>query len=170
MKHLLASILLLMSSLCAHADERFLPYLDWLVENTDFTYEGQDLPTIAFLPYAWLELEVYGPDQVARAEFNGTELPKILGAYKDDENLMLFPEGTDPWEREDVVVHELFHFLQHINGVDDSCIPALERPAYEAHWEWVKAHGKEDVYEEPNWLFVYMLEMVCREPSYERYR
>lgn len=146
------------------ADERFLPYIDWLVANSNYQYNGEALPTIEFLPYKVLEVEVYGPEQVAQAEMNGTELPRIEGAYNDDENVMWFPEGTDPWSREDTIVHELFHFLQYINGESNECVPALERPAYEAHWKWVEEHGKTDVYEEPNWLFVFMLEMACRNP------
>lgn len=167
MRILNASIALVMLSLCApaHADERFLPYIDWLVANSEYEYNGEELPTIEVRPYAWVEVMVYGPDTVAQAEQNGSELPEVRGAYLHDKNVILFPEGVDVWEREDVIVHELYHYLQHINGHIEDCLPLMERPAYEIHWEWVEAHGREADFEEPNWLFVFVLEMSC----YERY-
>ena len=170
MKLYLALTMLLMSCLSASADERFLPYINWITENSELQYNGEPLPTIEVMPYKWLELEVYGPDNVARAEFNGTELPEVRGAYNHEENVMMFPEGRDVWEQEDVILHELVHFLQYVNGDVPDCIQQLERPAYELHWKWVEDHGREADFVEPNWLFVYMLEMACMEPPYSRYR
>lgn len=143
------------------ADERFLPLIDWLTANSEFEYNGEPLPTIKYLPYAYLEVEVYGAETVARAEHQGMQLSPIKGAYLHLTNTMLFPDDFD-WETgTDVVVHELVHFLQNVAGEDPDCIQTLERPAYTLHWEWVKAHGLEAMYQEPNWLFVFMLEMAC---------
>lgn len=173
MLRLIALIVPLTLSLCApaHADERFMPYIDWLTENSSFEYNGEELPTIRQMPYAYLEVEVYGPENVAMAERQGTELPKIHGAYRDDTNEMLYADDVDPWawENRDTLVHELVHFLQMVNGINDECVQKLERPAYKLHWEWVEAHGYQDQFEEPNWLWVYVLEMACHEDPWQRH-
>lgn len=160
---ILLAILLLVGSQ-VRADERFLPYIKWLTENSELQYNGEELPTIKYLPYKWLELEVYSPETVAQAERNESELPKIRGAYNDERNEMLLPEDFN-WETsEDVIVHELVHFLQHTNGQEPECIQELEPPAYKLHWKWVEDTGYEA--EEPNWLFVFLLVMACSDHHY----
>jgi len=156
-------ILCLVFPLQAFADERFMPYIEWLVDNSEYEYNDEPLPTVEIMPYAWLEVTVYTPEVVARSEQNGNDLPIIRGAYDHERNVMMFPDDSDWTQKEDVIVHELFHFLQYINGDVPDCLQKMERPAYDAHWQWVQAHGKTDVYEEPNWLFVYMIEMACHE-------
>jgi hypothetical protein len=147
------------------ADERFLPYIEWLVENSPYEYNGEELPTIVQMPYAWLEVEVYGPEQVAQSEARGQELPKISGAYNPETNEMLFADDVDPWawEHRDTIVHELVHFLQQVNDAMDECSANNEREAYELHWQWVEEHGHEADFEEPSWIFVFMLSMYCND-------
>jgi hypothetical protein len=158
-KYFAALFLALVPSL-AGADERFMPHIEWLVENSDLTYDGQPLPSVTYMSYPVLEVTVYGPETVAKAEHNGTELPKLRGSYDHIENRMLLPEGFD-WEaNQEVIVHELVHFLQYLGDTPD-CVQELERPAYELHWQWVEEHDYPA--EEPNWLFVYMLETACRD-------
>jgi hypothetical protein len=145
------------------ADERFLPYIDWLVANSEYEYNGEPLPEVVTMPMAWLQVEVYGPEQVAQSEMNGTELPTINGAYNPLTNQIIFPDTVDPWawEHADTMVHETLHYLQKINGVTAECVNALEREAYELHWQWAQEHNHPS--EEPNWLFVFMLEMSCQD-------
>jgi hypothetical protein len=147
-----------------HADERFLPYIDWLTANSNYQYNGEALPTITFMSVPLMAITVYGETTVATAELNGTELPEIAGIYMHDVNQIVFPEGVNPFEREDTLVHELLHFLQYVNLPEPDCVGLWEREAYELHWQWVEEHGKTAEYIEPNWLFVFMIEMSCTNP------
>lgn len=150
----------------ARAESNLMEYIDWIVGNSDLTYDGQPLPELVELPYALLEIEVYGPDAVAQCEYQGCKLTNVRGAYFHDRNQMAVPDGFVLEDNEDVIVHELYHFLQYLGDVPE-CHQLLEKPAYKAHWEWVKAHGLEEKYEEPSWLFVYMLEMPCSASPYD---
>lgn len=170
MRHVLAFLCLVAFPASSMADQRFLPYIEWLVANSDYEYNGEPLPTIEFMSAPLMAITVYGEATVAQSEMNGTELPNIQGIYLHDRNAIVFPEGTDPWAQEDTIVHELYHFLQYVNhdGVQPDCLASWERPAYEIHWEWVEAHGKTDLYTEPNWLFVLMIELSCTQPHMYR--
>jgi hypothetical protein len=149
-------------SLPANADPRMLPYIEWITQNTEYEYHGEPLPEVKTVPYAWLQVEVFGPETVAKAEMNGTELPLINGAYNPETNVMLFPDTVDPWSWDvaDTMAHELVHYLQMVNGNTHECVQANEREAYELHWQWAQEHGHPS--EEPNWLYVFMLEMSCQ--------
>ena len=166
MKRYVLAALLLASP--AWSDERMIPYIEWLTENSQYEYHGEELPTIVQMPYAWLQVEVFGPETVARSEQQGYELPHIKGGYDPERNIMLFADDVDPWDwsKRDTMVHELVHFLQMTNGTMTECPGLSEREAYKLHWQWVEDNGHEDDFEEPNWLFVYMLEMGC----YDHYR
>lgn len=154
-----------LSASTTRADERFMPYIDWIVEKSDLEYNGEPLPTLEVVPYALLQIIVFGELTVAKSEQTGTTLPNVKAAYDHDRNVMLFPDTTDPWSNEDTIVHELFHYLQYVNLGEPDCIQSYERPAYEAHWAWVMEQGLADHYEEPNWLFVYMISLACQ-PEY----
>lgn len=167
MNKLLCLLTALVAPFAVHADERFIPYIEWIVANSDLEYNGEPLPTIEVMPYPWLEVTVYGPENVAMAERNNATLPEVRGAYDHERNVLMFPDHTDPWDVEDVMVHELVHYLQYLDDVPE-CTRKLERPAYELHWQWVEEHGYDAI--EPNWLFVYLIEQSCYEyhPDYAR--
>lgn len=161
---LLGLVFMLVMANKGSANEKWQEYIDWITENSDLTYNGEELPELVFMPYKVLEVEVYGPEQVAQAEYQGYELTPIRGAYFHDRNWMVVPEGADL--AEDVLVHELVHFLQYLQDTPE-CIQELEKPAYKLHWQWVEEHDLTDKYAEPSWLFVYMIEMACRQSPYD---
>lgn len=161
----LLTLCLVLWGTTTRADERFMPYIDWIVEHSELEYHGQPLPDVEIVSPALLEILVFGELTVARAEQSGNTLPTVLGSYDHERNVMMFPDDVDPWTQEDVLVHELYHYLQYANYGDTDCVQKYERPAYKAHWQWVEDHGLTEQYEEPNWLFVYMLEMACN-PEY----
>lgn len=158
---IILTLLLLLSTHSVRADERMMPFIEWIVANTEYEYNGEPLPTIVQMPYAWLEVEVFGPENVAQAEADGRKLPEINGAYNPETNEMLFPDTVNPWSWDvaDTLLHETVHFLQEVNGQTAECPGLNEREAYELHWQWAQEVGHPT--DEPNWLFVYMLEMAC---------
>jgi hypothetical protein len=163
MKWLLAFIFTLLMTGASMSDERFMPYIEWLTANSDLKYNGEPLPDVEYVSQNILQTIVYGPEKVAEAEYKGQSLLEILGAYDDKKNIMYLPEGADigAWENAPTVVHELFHFLQMVNKVDDyGCIANLEQPAYEAQAAWMDAHNHPE--ERPNLFFVFMLTQSCQ--------
>lgn len=161
MMKLFALCALLVTPIGSHADERLLPYINWLTENSALEYNGEPLPEVAGINYAILEIMAHGERAVAAAEKEGRELFPVHGVYDHFKKKILFPEDVDPWTDEDTMVHELVHYLQDINGTLDECAGNNEKEAYTLHWKWVEEHGYEA--EEPNWLYVFMLAMACEE-------
>lgn len=147
------------------ADERLIPLLDWIVERTDYTY-GDTLPTVRQEPYAYVEVNVYGPEVVAQAEHNGRELNEIHAYYNHDEDTIVFPDHVDPWsfEQRHTMVHELVHWLQDINGNLADCAGENEMEAYKLHWAWAQEHDHPS--EEPSWLYVFLLQMACQKHNH----
>lgn len=169
MRYLAAGIVLLSTLVAssAYANEKWLEYIDWIVEHSDLTYNGEELPELIYMSYPLLEITVYGDQAVAQCEFqDGCTLPDIRGAYLDDTNQMVLPEGANLDDNEDVLVHETVHFLQYLGDVPE-CHQRLEKPAYQLHWQWVEEHDLQEKYNEPNWLFVYLLEMPCERYDYD---
>lgn len=145
----------------AKADERLLPYIDWITDNSELEYNGEPLPDVTVVDYALLEVLTYGDQTVAQAEYEGRDLPEVHAIYRHDENDIVFPDTVSPWEEEEVIVHELVHFLQYMNREPPECVQSWEKQAYDLHWQWVEETGYDA--EEPNWLFVFMLEMSCQD-------
>jgi len=75
----------------------------------------------------------------------------------------MFTEGMDIAAEKTayIVVHELIHFLQNINGItaQTDCIPSLEEPAYRLQAEWQRENDHPGPY--PNFLFVKLLDLGC---------
>lgn len=160
MKTLLSLLLVLLAS-TSNADERLMPYIEWITENSELEYNGEPLPGVVTMDYALLEVLTYGDQTVAQAERDGRDLPQVHGIYRHDTNNLVLPDTSDPWQEEEVLVHELVHYLQYLNREPPDCVQEWERQAYELHWQWVQEHDYDA--EEPNWLFVFMLQMSCRD-------
>lgn len=164
LKYLLAGAIAgLVMANSAKAD--MLEHIKWITDNSNMEYSGEPLPTVKHMSYPLMEINVFGEQNVAQCEFSpDCELPELLAYYDHDTNEMVFPDGADPdaWESQHIVIHELYHYLQYLNYGEPSCVQLYEKDAYKAHWKWVEEH--EHPAEEPNWLFVYMLEMACADP------
>lgn len=163
-----ATLALIMWATASNASETMQSYVDWLDENTQLEYNGEPLPTVEYLSQDMLQILHYGDEQVAQAEYHGHQLFDILGLYNQETNVIMVPNGTDidSSEYAPIMVHELTHFLQSVNGKyeETDCYPSLEPPAYRAQWDWIQAHNHDG--EEPNWLWVMLLDMRCRNPHF----
>ena len=159
MKRILLALSLALLPSGALANDTWLEYIDWIVANTDYEYNGEPLPTVEERSQAELKIMAYGAEVVARAEFDGQELPDVLAAY--DDFVMYVPVDTEvqPW----VIVHELVHYLQEVNGALDECVGANEPEAYLLHDQWQEEHGYDEFRNSGNIMYGMMLGMTCIE-------
>lgn len=167
MKYLLTALLISFAS-PLYANPVFKEYVEWIVNNSDFEYNGEELPTVKRIPKEWMEVYAYGGETVADSEKQGTTLPEVLALYDNENDQMIIPEDLDlnDFGNHHIVVHELVHYLQDINGYYETkdaqdCPQSLEPPAYELHVKWMDEVDHPG--ERPNELFVFMLSMACEE-------
>jgi len=141
----------------------FDAHIAWLVENSEFEYNGEAYPSVSYYSTEDLQIIAYGSDRIAEAESTGRSIPKIKALYNHETNTLLFLEGMDITAEETayIVVHELVHFLQNTNGVtaQTDCLPSLEKRAYVLQSEWQIEHNHPGPY--PNFLFVSLLASGC---------
>ena len=165
MKTFLALLIFVFAS-PLYANTVFENYVQWIVDNSDFEYNGEELPTVKRIPEDWLEIYAYGDQAVADAERKGNVLPNVLALYDNKSNQIILPEGFDlnDFSKHHIIVHELVHYLQNINGEYDTeqakrCIQSLEPEAYRLHTKWMDE--VDHPAERPNELFVALLTMSC---------
>jgi len=139
----------------------FDKHIKWLVENSEFEYNGETYPSIDYYESEELQTIAYGKEKIENTDSGS--LPKIKALYDHRDNTLMFTKGMDITEYKTayIVVHELVHFLQNINGITENteCIQSLEEPAYKLQAEWQRQHDHPGPY--PNFLFVRLLSLSC---------
>lgn len=157
---------LILSASVANANPIFEQYIDWIVANSDLEYNGETLPTVERISKEFLQILLYGESVVADAEYHNRTLPDVLAIYDDEDKTIIIPHETDldDFANHHIIVHELVHYLQDINGITDECIGRLEGPAYDLHAQW--QDEVDHPAERPNRLFVAMLVMMCDNPHF----
>lgn len=119
-----------------------LGYIEWITDNSDLEYHGENLPIIINQSLDEMNVSVYGEEAVAEAEEGGDELWQVLAWYDNLINVIAIPDGTSmrSFEVSPVVIHELVHYLQNINDrMDYDCPQADERLAYQISNLWIDA-------------------------------
>lgn len=162
MKIVIMSIIFSVCAAIAHAnDDIMLGYIDWIVSNSDFEYTGEELPIIATITSDEMQILAYGKDTVERAANGEFVLDIIIALYHDEIDTIIVNEDFDieKFEHHHILVHELVHYLQDINGITDNCIQNLEPIAYELQdkWQTEVNHPGPKV----NWLFVAFVNAHC---------
>lgn len=175
LSYILLIFLFLGSSISANAEnfdnstELMQEYISWIVENSDFEYNGEPLPDINFKDKDILKIYAYGGETVARSERENIELQNILALYIHDNDTILISKNKDlnRFENHHILIHELVHYLQDINGYYDKieCQPLLEKDAYRLQEKWMREFYNENDIEDilPNGLYILMLELSCKE-------
>jgi hypothetical protein len=162
MKQCLLSVVFMLWATVVYAnDEILLEYIDWIVANSDFEYNGEELPLIAKVPSEEIQVIAYGEDTIERAKNGEFTLDIIVALYNHHIDTIVVNEEFDieKFEYHHILVHELVHYLQDINGVVDECVQNMEPLAYELQDKWQKEvdHPGQRV----NWLFVYFVNAHC---------
>ncbi|MEJ2157865.1 MAG: hypothetical protein P8X96_21250 [Desulfobacteraceae bacterium] len=126
-----------------------LTLLLWINQNTQFDYSAANgLPAIEAAEQMTLaelmiddEAELAGNRHTASFQNFVNQLEAV---YDHDRNRILV-SGRINWDSpygRSVIVHELVHFIQYRQGVQDqvACLNALEKDAYEAQALYMAAH------------------------------
>lgn len=144
-----------------NADERFLPYIEWIEENSDYEYNGEPLPEVLYYPHRYLQIFFYGEEAVLEAEAPDSSigLLEVEAMFDIDANQFLLRDDFD-WEQEqEVLLHELVHYMQEINGAMPTCPQASEPEAYELQTKWMDEVDHPG--ERPDRFTVMMIAMAC---------
>lgn len=115
----------------------------WLTANYGFA-STQDLPRIVQAAPAQISARRYGPlssgaSQETLSATNEGQLSTVA-IYLDKERTIYLPEdftGSTPAELS-VLVHEMVHHLQTLEGLHYECPQAREKPAYLAQERWLR--------------------------------
>lgn len=163
MKYILIIILFVFAT-PLYADPVFKEYVDWITANSEFEYNNEELPTLKKIPKDQLIIYAYGADAVAEQDV--ANFPKIIALYNHNTNEIIVDEQfeLDDFSKHHIIVHELVHFLQLINGYYDTpeaqeCQASLEPIAYELHMKWMDK--VDHPAEKPNELFLFFLNKAC---------
>ena len=119
-------------------EAKMLELINWIVEESAiYEYDDEPLPKIVYATQEQLGAYFYGLDTYLE---NEDRLFPIEGIFRSaDEGTMFLLEDFD-WENGstmDIVVHELVHYLQYINGRTFSCSVAGEIDAYKFQSIWL---------------------------------
>ena len=121
----------------------------WLGANTPLD-TNHDIPKILFLSQDKMEKLYYVQEQ----ESNPNN--KLHGLYDTDKDTIILLDAWDrrkPWDM-GVLVHEMVHYLQDVNGIEFSCVNEMERDAWPIQKKYLKEmHDFEWNYDEL-WYFV----------------
>ena len=153
----------------AHADRsveeaKMLEIINWLLsESQIYEYNDEPLPKVVYATQEQLGAYFYGLDNYLENE--NTLIP-IEGIFRSaDEGTIFLLENFD-WENDstmDVVVHELVHYLQYINGVTFSCSVAGELDAYKFQTIWLMDNPLPNRREPSFLMATYILETCIKE-------
>lgn len=161
---LLSIIFSALASIASANDKIMLEYIEWIVANSDFEYNGEELPLIVKVPSKEIQVIAYGEDTIERAKNGEFTLDIIIALYNHQIDTIIVNEEFDieKFEHHHILVHELVHYLQDINGITDKCVQNLEPIAYELQDKWQKEvnHPGPAV----NQLYVVLIRGYCSNP------
>jgi uncharacterized protein DUF6647 len=115
----------------------------WLSANS-FISANFNHPHIEYASQArMIEMRLHGTHSAAQSTNVAGQIPDVVAVYDDDAHTIYLPNGwtgTTPAELS-VLVHEMVHHLQNVNGQKFECPAAREKPAYLAQDQWLKQFG-----------------------------
>jgi hypothetical protein len=132
-------------------------YLAWIIAQTGWS--ATDCPPIHFV----------APSELIRlsgsSENNALEVQAL---YSLSEGSIYLPQEWLPNDlrQKSALLHELVHHAQRSNKIEQPCIAAYERQAYDLQIKWLREQGVDDPYDliKTNELSIYMVS-ACRDGS-----
>lgn len=121
-----------------------LEHIQWIESNTTLEYNGEKLPKIEKLPRSNLIARFYNidpnPEKHTDRDKRILKNSKIIALYSPDKDTMYFTKNFNvkDWETKHILVHELIHYMQDINGFElkNHCNNGLEAFAYHVQSKW----------------------------------
>mgnify|MGYP001161087364 CR=1 FL=1 len=133
-------MLLMLATTPANSQDRItMEMINFITEHTGLEYNGEQLP----------EVHRHTQQQMCSVLYEGNPPdPCTVAGYYNDETNEIFISKTPTQHmvadryHEVVLVHELTHYMQRINGVYETirCRRALERDAWMIQDRWVIEH------------------------------
>jgi len=167
-----ALILLITISFSSLADDRIMQNsIDWIVKHSDLEYNDEQLPVVKRVSNQELALRYYDldpqmPEQDIPRKVQNLEL---YGLYDFHSNTLYLPQDKPVWSwpYRYIIVHEMVHFLQQVNGKFDgrSCVSTLEPEAYEIMGRWQDYHNHDSP--RANAFIVHIMANACSEYQYQ---
>ena len=115
----------------------------WLSANFSIP-ANFNLPHIEYASQSkMLEMRFHREHSAAQSAGLTGKLPDVVAIYDDSRHTIVLPEGwtgTTPADLS-LLVHEMVHHLQNVNGQKFECPAAREKPAYLAQDQWLKQFG-----------------------------
>ena len=132
-----------------------LELIGWVTENTDYKYNNEPLPEVLFVTPEDLNILYYG-----HFKEDSTE---IYGIYDYRIDTMFLRKDFDVNKQKDILLHELIHYMQDINGTlnEDSCKGDNEFEAYSLTADWQEEYNYTPSVE-VNQLFIFMMAASCQ--------
>jgi len=113
----------------------------WLSANFSVP-QNFNHPRIAYLPRMKMsEMRLQGVQSTVQGP---GQSPDVVAIYDRERHVIFLPEGWSghtPAELS-LLVHEMVHHLQNVNGQKFECPAAREKPAYLAQDLWLKQFGR----------------------------
>lgn len=164
----IAFILLLVFAKPAYTETieeaKMLELINWIIdESAIYEYNDEPLPKIVYATQEQLGAYFYGLDNYLE---NEDKLISIEGIFRSADEGTIFLLDDFDWESGstmDVVVHELVHYLQYINGMTFSCSVAGELDAYKFQTIWLMDNPLPNRREPSFLMAVYILETCVKE-------
>tara|TARA_A100000164_G_scaffold184811_1_gene164125 strand:+ start:118 stop:543 length:426 start_codon:yes stop_codon:yes gene_type:complete len=127
----------------------------WLGANTTFD-TNHDIPNVLFLTQTQMEELYYPEDQ--------DKFPNQLhGLYDKESDTIILPETWDrrkPWDM-GVLLHEMVHYLQDINGLEFQCLAEMEKDAWPIQQKYLKERHNFEWNYDGLW---YLVISTCADP------
>ena len=132
-------------------------YLAWIIAQTGWS--APDCPPIRFV----------APSELIRLTGSpGNSVLEVQALYSVSEGSIYLPQEWLPNDlrQKSALLHELVHHAQRFNKIEQPCIAAYERQAYDLQIKWLREQGVDDPYDliKTNELSIYMAS-VCRDGS-----
>jgi hypothetical protein len=160
----IAALLLSATSVWATSSEVMLDMIEYIEQNSSYTYSGERLPFVEIREPGEVYLGLMGEPMPEDA----TVFP--AGYFDHNMNTIYISSEPGPYMVEEgfieiVLFHELVHFLQYENGTYETieCKNALERDAYKLHAQYVDDMGYPEE-QKPDPFFAAIVSMCNEHP------
>lgn len=162
----ITALMLVASPVLATSEEVMLDMIDYIEQNSSYEYDGQRLPFI----------QIREPSEIYEG-LMGEPMPEDVtvfpaGYFDHSMNTIYISSEPGPYMVEEgfievVLFHELVHYLQLVNGADETaeCKNALERDAYKLQIKYIEDMGYPEE-QKPDPLFAAIVSM-CHQEMWE---